>query len=342
MRADRLIGILFKLDKRKKVTARELAGKFEVSVRTIYRDIDILSLEFPLRAEAGPEGGYSLMPGYKLPPLPFSRKDALALTLMGSVAAQKLGLIEGKSFNNAYRKLLARLREISGGEMNDLSDRILIDIEPWKSPPGIPRVMKKIKTALAENKIIAFEYKKAAGKIESQEVNPYGLCYRSGFFYLVGFSRKRNCIRIFRTDRFSKLVVTDETFKQDPKFNLNKFWTKELPEDYEKKGKEVKIIFDKSVASDIKKTKWGAGKTRELKDGKLELTFKTFDTKRLVSFVLSFGSKAELIEPAHIRRRIFSEARAIQRTYTDSLNREALNNSRTAGISQPGSMVPGN
>jgi hypothetical protein len=55
---------------------------------------------------------------------------------MGSVAAQKLGLIEGKSFNNAYRKLLARLREISGGEMNDLSDRILIDIEPWKSPPG--------------------------------------------------------------------------------------------------------------------------------------------------------------------------------------------------------------
>lgn len=304
MRADRLIGILFKLDEKKKVTARELAGKFEVSVRTIYRDIDVLSLEFPIRGEAGPEGGYSLMPGYKLPPLPFSRKDALALTLMGGVVAQKLGLIESKTFNNAYRKLLARLRESSVGEVENLSDRILIDVEPWKTVPKIPRVLETIREALSENKIIAFRYEKPGRKVEVQKVNPYGLCYRSGFWYLVGFSLKRKAIRLFRTDRFSNLVVTDETFIPDPKFSLKRFWTKQLPKEYEERGFEVKIVFDKSVANDVKKTKWGAGKTRELKDGRLELTFRTFDTKRLLSFVLSFGSKAELIEPISIRQKI--------------------------------------
>jgi len=316
MRADRLIGILLKLDEKKKVTARELAKKFEVSVRTIYRDIDVLSLEYPIRAEAGPEGGYSLMPGYKLPPIPFSRKDVVALTLMGGVVAQKLGLIESKMFNNAYRKLLTQLREGTGGEAENLSDRILIDVEPWKTVPKIPRVLEKIRKALSENKIITFQYEKPGGKVETQKVNPYGLCYRSGFWYLVGFSHKRKNIRLFRTDRFSRLVITDEKFRLDPKFNLKKFWTEDLPKEYENKGREVKIVFDKSVANDIKKTGWGAGKTRELKDGKLELTFKTFDTKRLVSFVLSFGSKAELIEPEYIHKHLLKEARFITNCYT--------------------------
>ncbi len=108
MRADRLLGILLTLDDKKKVTAQALADRFEVSVRTIYRDIDALSGDFPVRAGAGPDGGYSLMPGYRLPPLPFSKKDVLALTLMGSVAGQKLGLIEGEDFKNAFRKLFEK------------------------------------------------------------------------------------------------------------------------------------------------------------------------------------------------------------------------------------------
>lgn len=316
MRADRLIGILLKLDEREKVTARELAEQFEVSVRTIYRDIDVLSLEYPIRAEAGPDGGFSLMPNYDLPLLPFSRKDILALTLMGSVVAEKIGLIESNTFNNAYRKLLAHLQANNVGSPDNISDRILIDIEPWQSPPEVPEILDEIKKALLENIIITFQYEKSGGKIEPQKVSPYGLCYRSGFWYLVGFSHKRNAIRLFRTDRFSKTTLTQVKFQQDPKFNLKKFWTKELPKEYANKGREVKIVFDKSLANDIKKTKWGAGKTRKLKNGKLELTFKTFDTKRLVSFVLSFGSKAELIEPEYIHKDLLKEARFITNCYT--------------------------
>jgi len=316
MRADRLLGILMTLDENRKVTARELAEKFEVNIRTIYRDISVIPRDFPIRAEDGPNGGYSLMPGYRLPPLPFSKKDILALTLMGSVAGQKLGLIEGENFKKAFQKLFASLPNLFSENAKSIANKILIDVEPWKIPPKVPRVLEKITEALTADKTITFQYAKSGQKFEPQKVDPYGLCYRSGFWYLVGCSHKRKAIRLFRTDRFSKLTITDEEFKQDSKFNLEKFWTEKLPKEYADKGSEVKIVFDKSVANDIKKTKWGAGKTRKLKNGKLELTFKTFDMRRLISFVLSFGSKAELIAPTHLRNKLTNEIRHLEEIYS--------------------------
>ena len=318
MRADRLLGILMTLDENRNVPARELAEKFEVTVRTIYRDISVIPRDFPIRSAAGPNGGYSLMPGYRLPPLPFSKKDVLALTLMGSVAGQKLGLIEGENFKKAFQKLFASLPRLFSDNVTSIADKILIDIEPWKILPQVPRVLEKIKEAMATQKTITFQYAKSGQKFEPQKVDPYGLCYRSGFWYLVGFSHKRKDIRLFRTDRFKKLTITDEELKQDPKFNLEKFWTEKLPKEYKEKGTEVKIIFDKSVANEIKKTKWGIGKIRRLKNGKLELTFKTFDMNRLISFVLSFGSKAELIEPEYIRKKLLKEGQSITNYYSNN------------------------
>jgi len=315
MRADRLLGILLTLDENRKVTARELAEKFEVTVRTIYRDISVIPRDFPIRAEDGPNGGYSLMPGYRLPPLPFSKKDILALTLMGSVAGQKLGLIEGENFKKAFRKLFASLPHLFSENAKSIANKILIDVEPWKIPPKVPRVLEKITEALTTTKTITFQYAKAGRKVEAQEVDPYGLCHRSGFWYLVGFSRKRKAIRLFRADRFEKLVVTGEPFTPDPQFDLEHFWTKQLPKEYENKGAAVKIIFDKSVVNEIKKTKWGAGKTRKLQDGRLELTFKTFDTERLVSFVLSFGPKALLVEPKSLKEKIKKSLREASEIY---------------------------
>ncbi len=315
MRADRLIGILLELDRKKKVSASKLAKKFEVSVRTIYRDIDVLSKEFPVVAETGPDGGYSLMPGYKLPPLPFSRKESAALTLMGRIANQNLGLMESKTFHRAYRKLISWIQSAGGISEKDISDKLLIDIEPWQTPPKVSGIVEKLKQAMADQKTVSFRYQKPNRKIEPQKMNPYGLCYRSGFIYLVGFSLKRNEIRVFRTDRFTRLKVTDEKFTPDPDFDLETFWTRDFPEEYETKGKPVTIIIDQSVSAEIKKTKWGGGNIRKLKNGKLELTFRTFDMNRLVSFVLRFGPKAELIEPENIRKKIAKELKEALKKY---------------------------
>ena len=304
MRADRLIGILLELDRREKVTAPELARKFEVCVRTIYRDIDALSGDFSIVAEASPEGGYSFMENYNLPNLPFSKKEVAALTLMGSVAGQKLGLIEGDVFRTAFLNLLSSLPETYQAESRCMSERILIDIEPWKTPPQTPQIANKIKQALQNDLVLEFQYQKGKGKAEKQIVEPYGLCFRSGFHYLVGYSQKRRDYRLFRTDRFSRLKVTEDKFNRDPKFNLERYWYKDLPKQYRDKGSEVKIVFDSSVANEIKKTKWGGGVIKTLKDGRLELTFRTFDFSRLVSFVLSFGPKAQLIEPKKLKGEI--------------------------------------
>ena len=304
MRADRLIGILLELDRNEQVTAPELARKFEADVRTIYRDMNALSLDFPIRSKIGPEGGYSFMDDYKLPRLPFSKKEVAALTLMGSVAGQKLGLIEGDVFRTAFLNLLSSLPETYQAESRWVSERILIDIEPWRTPPKTPQIVDKVKQALYKNLVLEFQYQKGKGKIAKQRVEPYGLCFRSGFHYLVGYSQKRRDYRLFRTDRFSRLKVTEEKFNRDPKFSLDRYWYKDLPKQYRDKGSEVKIVFDSSVANEIKKTKWGGGVIKNLKDGRLELTFRTFDFSRLVSFVLSFGPKAQLIEPKKLKGEI--------------------------------------
>lgn len=310
MRADRLLGILLMLDKKGKVTAPELAGEFEASVRTIYRDIEVLSLHFPIHAESGPDGGFTLMPGYKLPNIAFlSRKDVMALHLMGSVAGQKLGLIPGKDFKGAYLKLYSHLNKMYAQEDRRISERIVIDVEPWNTPPKVPRVIASLRAACDSDLVVAFDYEKRGGKTENQEVDPYGLCFRSGFWYLVGLSLKRKDYRLFRTDRISKIKVTGKKFSRNPKFSLDRFWNEEFPRQYREKGFPVRILFDKSVANDVKSKKWGGGEPKTLPDGRLELSFKTFDLRGMVSFVLSFGPKAELVEPGELRERIKTELR---------------------------------
>lgn len=316
MRADRLLGILLMLDKKGKVTAPELAKEFEVSVRTIYRDFDALTPFFPIVAESGPEGGFTLMPGYKLPNIAFlSRKDVMALHLMGSVAGQKLGLIPGKDFKGAYLKLYSHLNKMYDQEDRRLSERIIIDIEPWNVPPKVPKVIASIKNACDNDLVVVFDYEKRGGKTEKQEVDPYGLCFRSGFWYLVGFSIKRKDYRLFRTDRISKIKVSDGKFQRDPKFSLDRFWNEELPRQYREKGFQVKILFDKSVANDVKSKKWGGGEAKTLPDGRLELSFKTFDLRGLTSFVLSFGANAELVAPLSLREQVKNRLREALERY---------------------------
>lgn len=315
MRADRLLGILLILDKKGKVTAPELAKVFEGSVRTIYRDIEVLSLHFPILAESGPDGGFTLMPGYKLPNIAFlNRKDVMALHLMGSVVGQKLGLIPGKDFKGAYLKLYSHLNKMYAQEDRRLSERIIIDIEPWNTPPKVPGIITSVRKACDNDLGITFDYEKRTGQTEKQEVEPYGLCFRSGFWYLVGFSPNKKDYRLFRTDRIVKLKVTTGKFQRDPKFNLDRFWNEEFPRQYQEKGFPVRILFDKSVANDIRSKKWGGGVAKTLPDGRLELSFKTFDMRGLTSFVLSFGPKAELIEPPRLREQVKNGLReAIER-----------------------------
>ena len=314
MRADRLLGILLSLEKKKKVTARELARQFEVSVRTIYRDIDAL-VDFPICVERGPDGGYSLMEGYRLPNLPLSKKEVSALTLMGSVAGQKLGLIEGKVFNQAFRKLLAHFPGEFRAEADRFSEQVLISLEPWQSEPEVPATVETINRALKEGLVLEFAYRKPSRRPEEKEVEPYGLCYQGKFWYLVGFCRKYRDHRIYRTDRIRDLRPTRKKFRRDPEFDLRKYWQRDLPEKYRTNGTLARIAFDPALAPEIKKAPWACGELKTLPNGRLEVSFRTFDRERLAGFVLGFGAKAELLEPEDVRARVRSSLRSALEQY---------------------------
>lgn len=315
LRADRLLGILLTLEKKKKVTARELAEEFEVSIRTIYRDILTLSGDFHIQVDRGQNGGYSLIEGYRFPRLPFSKKEVTALHLMGSVLGQKLGLIEGKVFNQAFKKLLSGFPREYRADSDRHSELVLIDLEPWQPKPEVPGTAETIKRGMDESRILEFTYRKISGRPEKKEVEPYGICYRGKFWYLVGFCRKWEDYRLYRTDRIYDIRITRKTFTRNPSFNLREYWEKDLPEKYRQSGKQVRIAFDPSLGPEIRKTSWPCGDLKILPDGRLELIFRTFDLERLASFVLSFGSRAELLEPVSLREEILDRLRAALEKY---------------------------
>ncbi len=325
MRADRLLGILLALEKKKKVTAEELAREFEVSVRTIYRDIEALS-DFPIYADRGPGGGFSLMEGYRLGSLPLSKKEAAALTVMGSMTSEKMGLVEGRVFKQAFQKLLSHLPREVRAQADRFSELVLIDLEPWQAEPEVPGTAETINRALNESRVLEFTYRKRSRPPEEKEVEPYGLCYRGKFWYLVGFCRERKDFRLYRTDRVRDLAITRRTFARKGDFDLRKFWNEELPRQYRTRGVLARIAFDPALAPEIKKAPWACGELETLPDGRLEIRFRTFDRERLAGFVLGFGDRAELLEPEDVRTRIRDTLRSALEKY-----RELRPTSRSAG-----------
>ncbi len=306
MRADRLLGILLALEKKKRVTAEELAREFEVSVRTIYRDIEALS-DFPIYADRGPGGGFSLMEGYRLRNLPLSKKEAAALTVMGSMASEKMGLVEGKVFKQAFQKLLSHFPPECRAEADRFSELVLIDLEPWQSEPEVPGTAETINRALNEGRVLEFTYHRRSRRPEAKEVEPYGLCYRGKFWYLVGYCRERKDYRLYRTDRIRDLAMARKSFARKKDFDLKRFWNEELPRQYRTTGTLVRIAFDPAVAPEIEKAPWACGELKTLPGGRLEVSFRTYDRDRLAGFVLGFGPKAELLEPEDVRARVRSD-----------------------------------
>ena len=303
MRADRLLGILLTLEKKKRVTAAELAREFEVSVRTIYRDIDALS-DFPIYADRGPGGGFSLMEGYRLRDLPLSKKEAAALTVMGSMASEKMGLVEGRIFKRAFQKLLSHFPPECRVEAGRFSEQVLVELEPWQPEPEVPAAAETVNRALNESRVLEFTYRRRSRRPEFGEVEPHGLCYRGKSWYLAGFCREQKNFRLYRLDRIRDLTVGRKSFARREDFDLRKFWNQELPRHYRVRGVPVRIAFDPALAPEIEKAPWARGEPGTLPDGRLEVRFRAFDRERLAGFVLGFGDRAELLEPEDVRKRI--------------------------------------
>ena len=211
-RIDRLHAILTHLQSKKRVTAQEIADRFNISLRTVYRDVKALDESgVPVIGEAG--SGYTIMEGYRLPPVMFTQEEAAALLLGGKLAAHMTDASVKKHFETALFKIKAVLRTTDKEQMDMLADHIEILRSRIPEEDAPPQHLNALQKAIADKRAIFILYHSNYNEQVSERViEPIGLCHYSAYWHLIGWCRLRNGYRDFRISRIQRLQVKDEQF----------------------------------------------------------------------------------------------------------------------------------
>ena len=288
MKLDRMIGILAILLQRDRVTAPYLAEKFEVSRRTINRDIERLCMAgIPVVTTRGKGGGISIMEGYRIDRTLLTSSDMQAI-LAG------LRSLDSVSGTRRYAQLMERLAPDSPGRLSG-GPHILIDLSSWYKASLAPKI-ERIHQAIEESRLVSFSYHAPSG--ESDRVaEPYDLVFQWGGWYLWAWCRLREDFRLFKLNRMTELIL-GEPFapRSAPLPDLE-------PERIFPARYQVSVLFDPSCRWRLVE-EYGADRFAVEPDGRLRFTGGFPDADSVLSWVLTFGDKAELLEPHELRKRL--------------------------------------
>jgi len=307
MKVDRLVSIIMILLEKERIGAQELADMFEVSPRTIYRDIDAINMAgIPVRGAAGVGGGFEIMQKYKLDKNVFSTADLSAI-LMGLSSLSNM--IRGNELVNALAKVKSFIPADRAKDIEVKANQICIDLSPWMGNRNLQPYLEIIKTALQKSRLLTFEYIAHHGNKTARTAEPYQLVLKSNHWYLQGYCYKRNAFRLFKLSRMSNLQIQEEVF---------------APRDYEKPQLEFDGIL-KTMQTKIKIRVHKSIMDRVLDycayedfspDGEEHfiVDFPFIENEYCYDILLSFGDQCECLEP-HIRKEMKRKARDIAALY---------------------------
>lgn len=293
MKIDRLIGILSILLQRDRVTAAELAEKFEVSRRTIVRDIeDLCKAGIPVAASQGRGGGISVMEGFRIDRTLLSEEDMKAI-LTG------LQSLDSVSESKRYRRIMDKLDAKNTSESVSAGNSIIVDLSSWDKSAVSPK-LETVRSAIESRKRLGFMYY-SPERTERREIEPYRLIFQWSSWYVWGFCTKRNDYRMFKLTRMTDLAVGEEFVPRDiPAYSCDKLR-------HAKGGIAVKVRFDSSVRWRLV-DEFGAENlpSADDEDGSITLDFTWSDVPSFFSYIAGFREAAEIIAPEEYRRE-FSE-----------------------------------
>ena len=300
MKIDRLIGILSILLQKEKTTAPELAEHFEVSRRTINRDIeDLCKAGIPIATTQGVGGGISIMSGYKLDRTILTSKDMQVIM----AGLRSLDSVSGSSY---YSQLMEKL-QAGSSELVSGKESILIDLSSWYKTTLAPKI-SMIQDAIENRKLLKFKYFAPSGESE-RTIEPYYIVFKWTSWYVYGWCLKRKDYRLFKLNRMDKVRLSDKNFECRsvplPDMSAELLYPRNI---------KVKALFDADMKWRLVE-EFGTKCYSENEDGKLLFTADYSDMDNLVSWLLTFGDKAEVLEPEEVRERLKTMAENMIKTY---------------------------
>jgi predicted DNA-binding transcriptional regulator YafY len=300
MKLDRLLGILTILLNNNRVTAPQLAEKFEVTRRTIGRDIDVLcQAGLPIVTHQGGGGGISIADGYKLD------KSILTSDELSSIIAALKG-IGSVSEKSQIERTLDKL-STNKDTVVSLREPIFIDLASHYKGSLTPKI-KLIKQAVLEHRLIEFVYYYEKGQTR-RRIQPYFVIFQWTAWYVFGFCLERQDWRMFKLARLWDLQLCEETYAKREIPPERWDFTTYLPDD-----KKLVALFEPSVKYQLIET-YGLNCFTETEDGKLRLEIGYTNRDYTISWLLGFGSKAKVIEPIDIADEIKRSAEKIIQNY---------------------------
>lgn len=308
MKVDRLVSIVMILLDKKRIGARELAERFEVSPRTVYRDIEAINMAgIPVRSTPDVGGGFEIMPEYKLDHKVFSAADLSAiLTGLSGLS----NVVRGEELAGALAKVKSVIPADRASEIELKTNQIRIDPSPWMGGGNIRPYVETLQTALQESKLLAFDYIAHHGKKTARIVEPYQLVLKGSHWYLHGYCRARNDFRLFRLSRMSGLELREETFtpRQFQKPQL------EFADILETMQIRITIRIHKSVVDRVLDY---CTYDDFLPDGDEHyiVSFPFIENDYHYDILLSFGAQCECLEPPHIRAEMKRKVQEIAALY---------------------------
>ncbi|PAM95956.1 transcriptional regulator [Flavobacterium sp. IR1] len=293
-RFDRIVAILIQLQSKKIVKAQELANRFEVSLRTIYRDIRTLEASgVPIYSEAGV--GYALMEGYRLPPVMFTTEEVSSFIAAEKLMQKFTDPVLGSHYASAMYKLKSVLKSTDKDWLSNIESRILMQTQDPMFNDNSPNTLAVLFESISEKKQILLSYK-TFDKEETTQRNlePVGVFHDHNYWYFLGYCHLRKDYRQFRTDRIQSIKKTelDFTIEHDSlETYLNK--TETIP------TIKVRILVERKIARYLSFERKYHGFVSEKEVGdQIEMTFMCKDIENgFPRWFLMFGDYATILEP---------------------------------------------
>ena len=289
MQINRLFEIVYILLDKKTVTSKELAELFEVSSRTIYRDIETLSSAgIPIYMSKGKGGGISLLPGFVLNKAVITDEEKEdILSSLKAVNAVNLG-----KTHTALKKLSSLL-----GESN--TDWIEVDFSTWSNEQNETETFNTIKSAILDRRSISFSYASSKGQQTSREVEPLKLCFKNSAWYLYGYCKSRCDFRFFKLRRIREICVSEQNFQRK---SPNRIFSKENL--FKDEFVKLKLKLSEQLAYRVY-DEFDSYEQQE--DGSFIAEINFPKGEWIVYFIATFGSQCEVLEPESVRNNVIAE-----------------------------------
>lgn len=297
---NRLFQIVYLLMEKPQMTAKELADRFEVSERTIYRDIDKLSIAgIPIYTNQGKHGGISILPDYVL-------DKAVLTTEEKNKIMESLNVLNEVSIYDDNDSI-SKLRSFLGEEYQDW---IEIEFSSWGNSKEDADIFEYIKNAILEHRYMKIVYSGNQEGLVERKIKPLKLCFKEQAWYLYAYCCLRNDYRFFKLKRISEITVLDAHFEPE---TVGKVLPK-VSNKYSDNLKTVQVVLEISQEMAFRAYEELRNVT-VTDDGKLICRLEVTDIDWFISYVLSYGSHISILEPMEIKERVIQEIEKMKNLY---------------------------